>query len=260
MNETELNAFAAGMDRVVAHAAYPSTPDLWPALRSEMARRSSPSRLISRRWAPALAAVALALGLVLLASPSARAAVFRVIQLGAIRIFVEPGTTTPTSTDRPLITPSPSPVPELRAPLDLQGATSVEAVREAMGDAFRLPTYPSDLGSPDLAFLQSPGGTIGILVWLDPEDPTRAELALFILGSGAFGGKSNMRLILETEVDGRPALWLIGPHSLLLHSGQTALRTLVSGNVLVWQEGDTTYRLETRLAGGSRTDCGIDAG
>ena len=245
MNETELTAMSSALERIAAAAVYPPAPDPWPALRSELARRSPPNRGLVRRWAPALGAVVLALGLLLLASPDARAAVFRVIRLGAIRIFVEPGATTPTATGHPRVTPSPSPVPELRAPLDLQGATTVDAVREAMGDSFRLPTYPPDLGPPDLAFLQSPSGTVGILVWLDPEDSTRAELALFILGPDAFGGKSNMRLIVETEVNGRQALWLIGPHSLLLRSGSTALRTLVSGNVLVWQEGATTYRLET---------------
>jgi hypothetical protein len=46
-------------------------------------------------------------------------------------------------------------------------------------------------------------------------------------------------------VDGRPALWLVGPHALLLRSGEMDYRTLVQGNVLIWELGETTYRLET---------------
>jgi hypothetical protein len=244
MKEAELHGWEARLEQVASTAVYPPTPDPWPALRRAWSMR--PERRSAPRfgWA-ALGTVALAAGLALFAIPSARAAVYRVIQLGVVRIFAETATVTPSTTASPAVTPSPTPVPELRAPLDLLGAASLDTVRDAFGQDLRLPTYPSDLGEPDLAFLQSPEGPIGILVWLDPEDATKADLALTVLGSGAFGGKSNMRLILETEVGGQPALWLVGPHSLLLRSGETAFRTLVSGNVLLWQDGDTTYRLET---------------
>jgi len=224
---------------------YPSTPDLWPAMRREMTRRAARPAAPRLGWAAALAALALAVGLALFAIPTARAALYRVIQLGVVRIFVEQATATPSLTTVPVASPSPTTTPALRAPLDLQGRTSLEAVRSAMGDAIRLPTYPDDLGEPDLAFLQSADEPLAVLVWLDPDDPTRADLALYTLGSGAFGGKSNMRLILETHVGDQRALWLVGPHALLLRTGETAFRTLVSGNVLLWQDGDTTYRLET---------------
>jgi hypothetical protein len=52
-------------------------------------------------------------------------------------------------------------------------------------------------------------------------------------------------LIEATRVNGREALWLVGAHSLLLRNGETAYRTLVTGNVLLWTEGGFTYRLET---------------
>jgi hypothetical protein len=244
MKEAELPGWEARLQKVASTAAYPPTPDLWPALRREWTM--GPERRVAPRfgWAT-LGVAALAAGLALFAIPGARAAVYRVIQLGVVRIFAETATVTPSFTAAPAVTPSPTPVPELRAPLDLLGATSLDSVRDVFGEGLLLPTYPSDLGEPDLAFLQSMDGPIAILVWLDPEDATKADLALTVLGSGAFGGKSSMRLILETEVGGQPALWLIGPHSLLLRGGETAFRTLVQGNVLLWQDGDTTYRLET---------------
>jgi hypothetical protein len=189
--------------------------------------------------------VALAVGLALLAVPTARAALYRVIQLGVVRIFVEPATETPPFTAVPATSPSPTITPDLRAPLDLQGRTSLAAVRTSLGAAVRLPTYPQDWGEPDLVFLQSVDGLVAVLVWLDPDDPTRADLALHVLGPGTFAGKSNTQLIQETQVSGQKALWLIGPHALLLRSGEMDYRTLVTGNVLLWQVGEATYRLET---------------
>jgi hypothetical protein len=248
MSETAMPGWDERLRKIASSAVYPATPDLWPVVRHELSKRAGRRPAPRLGWAAALGAVALAVGLSLFAIPSARAALYRVIQLGVVRIFAEPATATPVWTAVPAGTPSPTAAPELRAPLDLLGATSLESVREALGDAFRLPTYPPDLGDPDLAYLQSPDGPVGVLVWLDPDDPAKAGLALTVLGSWAFGGKSDMRLILETEVGGRPALWLVGPHALLLRSGETAYRTLVSGNVLLWQVGETTYRLETAEA------------
>lgn len=226
--------------------SYPPTPDLWPSIR-ERAPDGSARRPVSQlRWAGVVAAVVLVVGLTLTASPSARAAVYRVFRLGAVRVFLE--AETPAAPTRTVdAAPSATPVPVLRPPLDLRGRTSLSAARQAMGDAVRLPTYPADLGEPDLVFLQSAEGQVAVLVWLDPVDPSRAELALYVLGPGAFVGKTHTRLIEETHVAGEPAIWLVGPHFLLLDSGETAFRTLVSGNVLVWQRGETTYRLETDL-------------
>ena len=245
MSESEMPGWEARVHQIASGAVYPPTPDLWPVVRRALSTRSDRRSAPRLGWAAALGAVALAVGLLLFAIPTARAALYRVIQLGVVHIFAEPATATPPLTAAPAGTPSPTATPELRAPLDLFGATSLESVREALGDAFRLPAYPPDLGDPELAFLQFPDGPIGILVWLDPDDATKAELALTILGRDAFAGKSSVRLILETEVGGRPALWLVGPHALLLRSGEIAHRTLVSGNVLLWQEGEITYRLET---------------
>ena len=239
-----MHPWEARLEQIASTAVYPPTPDLWPALRREWTTGSQRRSAPTLGWA-AMGAVALAVGLALVAIPSARAAVYRVIQLGVVRIFAESGTVTPFFTAAPRVTRSPTPVPELSAPLDLLGATSVQSIREAMGEAFRLPTYPPDLGDPDLAFLQSPGGPVGVLVWLDPDDPTRADLALHVLGPGAFAGKSDTRLIQETQVNGQKALWLVGTHALQLRTGEMDYRTLVTGNVLLWQLGDTTYRLET---------------
>lgn len=225
---------------LAAEAQYPATPDLVPAVTRRLTGRQRPRP--ARRLAWALVIVLAAWGVALASVPSARAGFLRVIRMGVVQIFVEPS---PTARVTPTVAPRPTTSPVLRPPLDLAGATSLSFVREAMGSAIRLPTYPADLGEPDLAFYQNVEGELAVLVWLDPENPAQARLALHILGPGTFAGKSEMRLIEETEVGGRSALWLVGAHGLLLRNGDLAFRTIVQGNVLLWDVDGVTYRLET---------------
>src|SRR3990172_12376292 len=137
MSETEMHDWEARLHLIASGAVYPATPDLWPAVRRELSTRADRRSAPRLGWAAALGAVALAVGLSLFAIPTARAALYRVIQLGVVRIFAEPATATPPLTAMPAGTPSPTAAPELRAPLDLLGATSLESVREALGEAVR---------------------------------------------------------------------------------------------------------------------------
>jgi hypothetical protein len=203
-----------------------------------------PSTRMRLRWAAVAALVGVALCGGLLAAPEARAAVFRVLQFGAVRIFLEPPTATP-AVPTSVATPTSVPTPILRPPLDLRGQTSLHEAEQELGFPLPLPSYPPGLGEPELVFHQSVDGPLAILVWLDPDDPTRVRLALHVLGPDTFAGKSQMQLIQETLVDGEEALWLVGSHFLLLRNGQAEFRTLVTGHVLLWSEDDLTFRLET---------------
>jgi hypothetical protein len=234
---------------------YPAAPDLWPAISARMRAPDQPPRgALVRRWAPALVAVLL-LGLSTLAVPSVRAAVARVLQVGVIRVLVEPTATpegpTALPDGSPTETPSPSPTPgALRIPpglADVAGEAGLEQVRAALGEAVRLPTYPADLGGPDLVFLQGDARAFALLVWLEPGAPDRVRLALHILGPLAFGAKSSPVVVEEVRVNDSWGLWMVGSHLLLLRDGEYELRSLVQGNVLVWQVGETTYRLESSL-------------
>jgi len=49
-------------------------------------------------------------------------------------------------------------------------------------------------------------------------------------------------------VGGNDGYWISGPHDLVLRTPTGERRFLVQGNVLLWQDGDTTFRLETALA------------
>ena len=161
-----------------------------------------------------------------------------------MRIFFPSSSATPTrasvSTTQPTATPE-----VLVPPLDLAGRTTLAEAAEALGEPLLLPTYPEDLGAPDLVFLQDWEGPLVVLVWTREDDPLRARLALHILGRGTFAGKGAPRVVVTTEVNGHPALWTEGPHLVLLQSGADALRNLVTGNVLIWEDNGLTYRLET---------------
>ncbi|HJW84573.1 MAG TPA: DUF4367 domain-containing protein [Anaerolineae bacterium] len=57
-------------------------------------------------------------------------------------------------------------------------------------------------------------------------------------------------IVKEVEVNGRTALWLSGGEHMIQVSGPSGEPQLdfrrVEGNVLAWEDGGTTYRIETR--------------
>jgi hypothetical protein len=145
--------------------------------------------------------------------------------------------------------PKASPTP-LTSIMDLAGETTLAEAQERSGFPIRLPTYPADLGNPDRVFFQNIGGPAVVLVWLDPNEPTRVALSLHQLGPGTFADKGEPGSIQETSVNGRQALWTEGPYILQFRHGNRVdydLRRLVTGHVLIWVEGAVTYRLETDL-------------
>jgi hypothetical protein len=131
--------------------------------------------------------------------------------------------------------------------LDLAGASTLETARARARFPVRLPSYPPDLGEPDAVFVQSEPSPVVIMAWHDPTDPTAAKLALYQIGAEAYFAKIEPRVIQETEVNGLMAIWAEGPHMLLNRSRQLEFRRLVQGNVLIWTEGEVTYRLESGL-------------
>jgi len=226
--------------------AYPRTPDLWSAvqrrLEPETARRKSRG-VRSLAYALGILLVVLAMGLA--AAPEARAALLRILRVGVVRVFLPETTSTPTRSPANA-TPEATMTPRVSTPpLDLAGPTTLAAAEDALGSPILRPTYPLDLGDPDLVFLQDWEGPLVILVWMRPDHPQQARLALHILGPGTFAGKGAPNVVVTTEVNGNPALWTEGPHQLLLQSGRDTFRNLVTGNVLIWEQDGLTYRLET---------------
>lgn len=241
---------------------YPPTPDIAGAVARKLLARGRWQPRQRLAWAAALALVLLG---VLLAVPPVRAQILEFIQIGVVRIF-SPGIT-PTI---PAATPSSDsgstqpgsvlpghPVPAWTAPplptllpsiLDLAGETNLAIAREKIPFPIRLPAYPQDLGPPDHVFLQDMEAPLVVLVWMHPEQPDQARLSLHLIGPQSMSvQKSGPEVVQETRVNGRLAFWTEGPYLLQLQNRQSNLLRLIEGHVLIWTEGEITYRLETDL-------------
>jgi hypothetical protein len=238
---------------------YPNTPDLSRVLTVQQAARRRDRSRIRQRTAWVAASVLVIILLASLATPSVRAAVLEFLQIGVVRIFQvapaplpeAPVTATPlpavTGTPSRSHTPEPAPA-DLVSILDLEGQTTLEDARAKVSFPIRLPTYPPDLGSPDHVILQDHTGSVLILVWTLPEDPDQARLSLHTIQPGSWTvEKVKPVFVQETTVNGRAAVWAVGPYIVRLVNGDLDVRRLIEGNVLIWTEGGLTYRLETDL-------------
>ncbi len=253
------------LERAARAFPYPATPSLVVALRDPRGQRRGVA--LPRRPVFAALAALVILAALLLAVPGVRAAV-RSWLIGVIEVIPAapegssggPETTATPAPTRVAATTAPRPTASAPVPSEeaaalrgLVGPTSLEDARRRFRLPIRLPTHPADLGDPDRVYLQNLDGNAAILVWLDPDDPARVRLSLHQLTSPAFGFKTNVPLenALETTVAGRHALWIDAPHVLEVYdargSRDMALRRLVEGNVLLWEQDGVTYRLETEL-------------
>lgn len=243
--EKQLMSIAKGLD-------YPRTPDIAGSVMKRL-RTSTRPRFVSRRFAWSLTIILILFSSLMLIPP-ARAAIIEFIQIGIVRIFPRPtelpsnviGTATsdaiPPMTATPSL-PSSTLIPSLRR---IAGKTTLAAAQQTVNYSILLPTYPPDLGQPDYVFLQDAEGTMTILVWLDPDQPDRVLMSLHFVPAGSWGiEKAEPRVIEETNVNGQRAIWAVGPYPLRLFNGDLDFTRLIQGNVLIWADGNLTYRLET---------------
>ncbi|NJM39858.1 MAG: hypothetical protein HC853_03320 [Anaerolineae bacterium] len=246
MTEIELDEFENFVTRTARVFVYPNTPVL--------RQRAAP---LQRRMVLAVCAAALVLAAVLLAVPSARAAVLRFLQIGVVRIEFQEPTPIPTS----VVTPSPiaiaNPIPSIPMPtptptrtpqpladqLDLYGKTTLREARA------RMPVkVPTALGEPDAVYLQDIGGDVTVLVWFDEAPPGKVRMSLQVFTNNVFANKMPPTVLRKTTVKGIDAAWVEGEHILKVRSGDYVVTQLVSKNALIWTEGRYTYRLETDLS------------
>jgi len=243
--ENSLQELEEVLHQAGKHFPYPPQPDIVRAVMRRTTRQRP--RLVWRPLVVGLAVVALLCAGLLLVPP-ARAAFIRFIQIGVIQIFLEPAPTVQATVqgNQPATA---SPVPQASF-LGLEGRTTLAAARKQVGFDIHLPAYPPDLGDPDQVFVQDQGGPVVLLVWLDPEQVERIRLSLMILGPGMPLGKSAPMMLEDTLVHGEPAIWMEGNHVLFMNTlqGEGQIQLSVSGNVLVWERDDLTYRLEGELS------------
>jgi hypothetical protein len=204
---------ARELSALAAHVEWPATPELRLALELAPRRRS---RVIAAVAVAALLALAVAF-----AVPQSRAAILRFFHLGAVTIQVVDKL--PAAEERPL-----------SAGL---GPVISRADAKALLPGLLLP--PLAIQPP----LHRPGGpAIALVFQLDGRPVLLSEYGY----GGGFIKKlvSGATRVEWTYVDGAMAAWISGASHDFFFPG-TSPR--LAGNVLVWERGSVTYRLEGTL-------------
>jgi len=242
--ETRIQSVAKQMD-------YPRTPDIAKRVMIHIQPVKKPR--LARPVAWSLTTI-LVLLFSLFLIPPARAAIIEIIQIGIVRIFPPsvkptlqaPITATPASSAPSLMTPTYS---ALISILDqIAGEVSLAEAQKLVDYPILLPSYPPEMGEPDRVYIQDADGAMTILVWFDPQQQDRIMMSLHFIPTGSWAiSKGYPQNILETSINGEPAVWGEGPYPLRLYNGNIEFMRLIEGHVLIWAEGAVTYRLETDL-------------
>jgi hypothetical protein len=237
-----------------------------PALAGRVSDRLAADR--GRRGfglpAPARIALAAAAALVLaiallLAFPDAGEALARLLGLRTVRIILVTPTATvpPGPTPENTGTPSPSATATARPFALCCETTLAEAKRRAR---FTILLPPNE--TPSRVYFQQfdefGNAQQVILLFGDPAAPTyslyEAESMVYGKLLFVFGKEvSEGTLLAETSVNGHDARWIAGAPHLLVYldpQGTPVPRSdrTVDANTLVWEIGDLTLRIETRLS------------
>ena len=230
--QRELREIGAGL-------AFPPTPPLSAAvaavLREERARgrRFVPPAPVL--WSRRKVVVAIALAVLLIAG----AAVAAKLGIGAISIEVVPTFA------------SPAPTPSETGTV-LGRPSSLSAARAALDFPI---VAPASLGAPDAVFLdKTPDGEAVVLAWRDraglPVIPELrwGALLLEVRGEAPFAAKQVLaEEIHPVRVNGSSGYWITGRHQFAIQIPGGTRELTVTGNVLLWQRGDTALRLETAI-------------
>jgi hypothetical protein len=219
---------------------FPPTPDLTARVRERITAERAPRRRVTlfptrRALVIALAVLAVSIG-ALMAVPGTRAAILEFFGLRGVTI--ERVDTLPT-------------VPKQTALDDLGSQVSLDEARE-LAD-FEV-VVPEQLGEPDEAyFLDFPPGGMVSFVYGSAEEPRALFTQFQATVEDAFFKKVEAGTDIESViVRGQPGFYLSGaPHAFgyLDEDGQFRQETVrLVGNVLLWERGRLTLRLEGALS------------
>ncbi len=249
MEQTPDTRWEQSLEQIARRFDYPPTPPPAVARRQPAAipaagGRPSPG---GRRLAWGLAILAL-VALALLVAPPTRAAILSFFaRVGAIDIFIdESAPTVPPPTAAPATPAATTPAGSVGHSLSLialgEPTTAAEAARR-LGFA---PRVPAALGEPDEVYLHRDVDLPAVtLVWRGPDG---APLSLTQIAVAEFARKMvSEGGVQETTVNGAAAMWLPGPHTLLLFGDGASNPIPIASNVLIWVSDGFTFRLEGDL-------------
>lgn len=222
------SSFEKQVQEWAAAFAYPPTPDVAGRVRPFLTKPTRQRLQPSRRLAWALALLLLAASL--LAVPNVRAALVQILRAGGITIFV--GEETAVDEMPPLLSEQ---LPAFTEPITLDEAVA------------RFPNVqlPTELPPPDDVLLHEEPvwDTAVIFLWRDEANPQDVGLSLYQIQVAQYAYKGSEMLEM-TAVNGNQAFWLVGPHYFRLRDSSAEEWLFVDGSVLLWWDGDVTYRLE----------------
>lgn len=227
--------FENQVQRLARQFPYPPTPAL-QAQPDEV--RAVRRRKAVQRWAPV--ALAVLLGFLLLGSltliPAVRAQVLEFLDIGGIRLFFNQPTATPPALEQ--------------GSHQLPGLTTLEAAQQAAGFDLRLPQHPLVSGPPDQVNLLETPAPLILLTWYDPDHPGQVLIRLTVISPGGPIFKPIGDTIYPTRVNGSEGFWVVDPHPIQIRDidGNLLLQYLVNQPVLLWFDGNITYRLEGDLS------------
>ncbi|MDX1412614.1 MAG: hypothetical protein R3293_00375 [Candidatus Promineifilaceae bacterium] len=237
MNEPSTDRLQDMIRDAAAKFEYPPTPDVARNVRARLFSAQA-KRRPDLRWAVALVLVVVLGLLVATTVPPVRAALLRILQIGAVQVNVD---------EESIIAPGLTPEPEPVSIADLGEPISMEEADAFL--TFRDPAYPPALGRPDVVYGQNLIYREPVISFFWQEQNDRPQIVLTQIEIPNFGVKWAIGdQVLETEVGDHPAVWIEGPHVFDLNNAAVDLDTRLATNVLIWSDGDVTYRLEGEIS------------
>lgn len=224
--ETRLHALAA-------EVAFPPTPALVAAVEARLESQGAPRRtLVGRRQlAIALAVLVAAFAAVLAASPGARSAFLELFGIKGATVF---------RVER---------APEIDRYLPLVRGEAVSLAEARRQVDFELLVPETDDGRPiERVFLDRIVGAVSF-VYCCPSlilTQFRGEALPYVQ---KFAGPGTH--VEEVTVDGGRGIWLEGAHAVVFRDASGIVREdelRLAGNVLLWERGNVTLRLEGDLS------------
>ena len=229
--------------------AWPASPPLAAIVAERIGETERLPQLRPRLSLPSRRRTVLILVAATLLLAAAAVAARLVVRIGAETVTVVPGP--PTSLPSAVLSPA-----VLGDPTTLGGAAATAGFE---------PVVPARLGEPAGVWVGATPvdetdarGSRVVLAWRPTpalpavDDLPWGAVLIEFLGQAELAAKNMSALggqIRGVTVDGRTGVWLTGLHSITLApmDGGEPLELRVTGNVLVWQRGDVTLRLETSL-------------
>lgn len=256
MEQTHDTRWEQSLEQVARRFDYPPTPPL-AAVGRRLSGAPRRSATATRRLAWGLVGLAL-VALALLAAPPTRAAILAFFaRVGAIEIFLDetaptavpptavPSTPAPPLTALPVTASAPTGAGTVSHSLSLLDLGQPTTLAEAGQRAGFTPHLPTALDEPDEVYHHRVDLPALTYVWRGPDG---APLSLTQIGVAEFARKLIADGHIEdTTVNGAPAVWLSGPHTLQLLGDRPPGALLITSNVLIWTQDGFTYRLEGDL-------------